>query len=79
MVTCVAPANDKVIGAALLDAMTARMQEDDARRIFAEVSDVSELGAFRELLSRSGEFALEARVADYYADGIDLLIFSRSA
>jgi len=66
------------IGSAICEATLARLAEQGARNVVAELPDETAFVSGRALLERWG-FAPVARVADYYSDGVDMLIFERVA
>ena len=65
------------IGIRLCDAAVADMARGGARLVTAELPDERVLRAGRALLTRAG-FSEVARVADYYRDGVDMAIVSRT-
>lgn len=73
-----ASARRQGIGVALCEAAIADMASKGARLVIAEVPDEGALAGGRALLNRVG-FLEIARVADYYRDGVDLLIMRHSA
>jgi ribosomal protein S18 acetylase RimI-like enzyme len=66
------------IGSAICEAALARLEDQGARNVVAELPDEAAFVSGRALLERWG-FAPVARVADYYSDGVDMLIFERVA
>jgi len=66
------------IGSAICEATLARLAEQGARNVVAELPDETAFVSGRALLERWG-FAPVARVADYYSDGVAMLIFERVA
>ncbi len=71
-ISCVARA-DEASGIAALSAAVGELSSGGARLIVAELPDVPEMNEYANLLSLAG-FAVEARVNDYYADGIAMRI-----
>jgi ribosomal protein S18 acetylase RimI-like enzyme len=65
------------IGVGLCDAALSDMARDGARLVTAELPDDRVIHAGRVLLTRAG-FSEVARVADYYRDGVDLVIVARA-
>ncbi|MEJ7809604.1 MAG: GNAT family N-acetyltransferase [Gemmatimonadaceae bacterium] len=65
------------VGARLVHAVARDLGESGARFIIAELPDDSRLAPGRELLLRCG-FGEEARVPDFYADGVALAFFRRA-
>jgi len=64
------------IGTTLCEAAIAELFSRGARSVVAEIPDDAEGLAGRALIERCG-LTLVARVADYYRDTVDLLIFER--
>ena len=64
------------VGRLLIDAAASDLATSGCRFIVAEAPDDPMLAPGHELLARAG-FAEEARVRDYYRDGVDLLILRR--
>ena len=65
------------IGTALCDTAAAILEVNGARSIIAELPDDESTAPGRGVLSRSG-FTEAARIADYYRDGVDLLVLQRA-
>jgi ribosomal protein S18 acetylase RimI-like enzyme len=78
LITVTASARLAAVGGGLCDAAMADMVSRGDRLIVAEVPDDPILTSGRGLLARSG-FAESGRVADYYRDGVDLVILTRVA
>jgi ribosomal protein S18 acetylase RimI-like enzyme len=64
------------IGTTLCEAAIAELFSRGARSVVAEMPDDADEPAGRALIERCG-LTLVARVADYYRDTVDLLIFER--
>lgn len=64
------------IGTTLCEAAIAELFSRGARSVVAEMPDDAERPAGRALIERCG-LTLVGRVADYYRDTVDLLIFER--
>ena len=69
--TTLAPGVGADVGARLLAAVAEAARAEDARMLFAEVPDDPAVGSTRALLLAAG-FREEARVADFFRDGIAL-------
>ena len=78
LITVTASARLATVGGGLCNAAVADMVSRGDRLIVAEVPDDPILTSGRGLLARSG-FAASGRVADYYRDGVDLVILTRVA
>ena len=65
------------VGVGLCEAAVADMTANGARLVAAELPDESSLAGGRSLLARVG-FAEVARIADYYRNGVDLVIVTCS-
>jgi ribosomal protein S18 acetylase RimI-like enzyme len=76
-VSVTASARLHAIGIGLCEAAVADLVSTGARLIIAELPDELLLSPGRALLVRCG-FAETARVADYYRDGVDLVILQRA-
>ena len=66
-----APGVGADVGARLLGAVAEAARQDGARMLFAELPDDPAIGSIRTLLAAAG-FREEARVPDFYRDGIAL-------
>jgi len=75
-VTVTASARLSAIGAGLCEAAVSDLVSRGSRLIVAELPDDPILTSGRALLARCGFFE-SARVADYYRDGVDLVVMSR--
>ena len=75
-VSVTASARLHAIGIGLCEAAVADLVSTGARLVIAEVPDEPLLSPGRALLARCG-FSETARVADYYRDGVDLIILQR--
>jgi len=64
------------VGSRLVDAATEELRAWGARFVAAELADDPVLAPARTLLNRTG-FAEEARVGDYYRDGVALTLMRR--
>ncbi len=64
------------VASRLCEAMAAGLARDGARFVLAEVPDDPVAAPGRELLRRCG-FVEEARVADYFSDGVALVFMRR--
>ena len=64
------------IASRLINAAIAVLAQDGARFVLAEVPDDPRVAAMPELLLRS-QFVEEARIPDFYADGVALICFRR--
>jgi len=71
-----AVARRRGLASALVQAALAALARDGMRVAFVELASDPALGATRSLLLRNG-FHIDAAVADYYRDGVDLLILRR--
>ena len=67
----VAPGVGQDVGARLLDAVAATARTEEARMLVVELPDDPAVGSTRALLTAAG-FYEEARVADFYRDGVAL-------
>jgi ribosomal protein S18 acetylase RimI-like enzyme len=76
-VSVTASARLHAVGVGLCEAAVADLTASGARLVIAEVPDESLLSPGRALLARCG-FTEVARVADYYRDGVDLIVLRRS-
>jgi ribosomal protein S18 acetylase RimI-like enzyme len=76
-ISVTASARLHAIGVGLCEAAVADLASTGARLVVAEVPDESLLSPGRALLARCG-FAEVARVADYYRDGVDLIVLGRA-
>lgn len=76
-VTVTASARLHAVGVGLCDAALADLAAGGARLVIAEAPDESLLSPGRALLARCG-FTEVARVADYYRDGVDLIVLQRT-
>jgi len=76
-ISVTAAARLRAIGARLCEAAVADLRSHGARLVIAEVPAHPALASGLALLARSG-FAETARVADYYKDGIDLVLLQRT-
>jgi ribosomal protein S18 acetylase RimI-like enzyme len=65
------------IGSRVCDAAVSRLAKQGARSVVAELPNDPVFVGGRGLLARCG-FVEVSRVADYYSDGVDLLILERS-
>ena len=65
------------IGTSLVEATVDALRADGSRFVMVEIPDEPSLAAAKALLARSG-FALEAKVPDYFRDGVPLTILRRS-
>lgn len=77
-ITVTASARLHAIGAGLCEMAVADLVAHGARIIVAEIPDDPAVMSGRALLARCG-FEEEARIADYYRDGVALLVLRRSA
>jgi ribosomal protein S18 acetylase RimI-like enzyme len=66
------------IGSGACEAAMAQLLARGIRNVVAEMPDHPKLAGGRAFLTRCG-FVEISRVADYYSDGVDLLILQRSA
>ena len=64
------------VGLRIVNAVLDEARRDGARLVVAEVPDDPAVGQMRALLSSAG-FEEEARVPDYYRDGVDLTLLRR--
>ena len=64
------------VGGALLVAAMERFRDDDVRVVFVEMPDDPSHAPTRSLLLREG-FVEEARVADFFRDGVSLVLLRR--
>ena len=64
------------VGTRLVETALSRMTADGTRIVFVEVPDDPDLAAAKRLLLRCG-FHIDAAVADYFRDGVDLSILRR--
>jgi ribosomal protein S18 acetylase RimI-like enzyme len=78
LITVTASARLAAVGGGLCDAAVADMVSCGDRLIVAEAPDDAILTSGRALLARCG-FRESGRVADYYRDGVDLVILTRVA
>lgn len=76
-ISVTASARLHAIGVGLCEAAVADLVSTGARLIIAELPDEALLSPGRALLARCG-FSETARVADYYRDGVDLIILQRA-
>lgn len=76
-VSVTASARLHAIGVGLCEAAVADLVSAGARLIIAELPDEPLLSPGRALLARCG-FSETARVADYFRDGVDLIILQRA-
>lgn len=76
-VSVTASARLHAIGVGLCEAAVADLVSTGARLIIAELPDDPLLSPGRALLTRCG-FSETARVADYYRDGVDLVVLQRT-
>jgi ribosomal protein S18 acetylase RimI-like enzyme len=76
-VSVTASARLHAIGIGLCEAAVADLASAGARLIIAELPDEPLLSPGRALLARCG-FSETARVADYFRDGVDLIILQRA-
>lgn len=76
-ITVSASARLLAIGAGLCEAAVADLTARGARMVVAEVPDDPVVASGRALLARCG-FVEEARVADFYRDGVALLVLRLS-
>lgn len=76
-ISVAASARLRAVGRSLCAAAVADLVAGGARLVIAEVPDDPVLVSGRALLTRCG-FAEEARVPDYYRDGVALLILAHS-
>ena len=65
------------VGQRLVDAVLEQARATRARLIVAEVPDEPALGAMMGLLLMN-DFAEEARIPDFFRDGVDLVVFRRN-
>lgn len=77
LVAVVPTARREGIGTALCETAAAILEVNGARSVIAELPDDESTAAGRLVLFRSG-FTEAARIADYYRDGVDLLILQRA-
>ena len=75
-VSVTASARLHAIGVGLCEAVVSELVSTGTRLVIAEVPDEPLLAPGRALLARCG-FTETARVADYYRDGVDLIILQR--
>lgn len=66
------------VGSALCDSAVAELTEQGARSVVVELPDERAFTAGRALLARCG-FEETAKIADYFRDGVGLLILQRVA
>lgn len=76
-VSVTASARLHAIGIGLCEAAVADLVSAGARLVIAELPDEPLLSPGRALLARCG-FSETARVADYFRDGVDLIILQRA-
>jgi ribosomal protein S18 acetylase RimI-like enzyme len=70
-------ARSRGIATRLVEQAAARLGADGMRFVAVELPDEPELAAAKRLLLRCG-FHVEATVADYFRDGVDLAILQRA-
>lgn len=63
-------------GSALIREIDAEVKQRDARLLIVETSGTEAFETARSFYERNG-FKLEARVADFYADGEDKLVYTK--
>ena len=76
LVAVTASARLRGVASALIDAAVAELKASGARVAFVEMPDDPRLRPALSLLTREG-FAEEARVADFFRDGVSLVVLRR--
>jgi len=76
LVAVSAAARLRGVASALISAAFERLRSEAVRVVFAEVPDDPGLAPGRALLLREG-FIEEARVADFFRDGVSLILLRR--
>lgn len=76
LVAVSAAARLRGVGGALLAAAMERFRDDAVRVVFVEMPDDPSVAPGRSLLLREG-FVEEARVADFFRDGVSLVLLRR--
>lgn len=75
-VSVTAGARQQGVASRLIDSAIADLAEEKARFVVAELPDDQRIAAVRELLL-SNDFIEDARIPDFYADGVALICFRR--